>query len=267
MRIQKVSAGRGAAWVNESIGLLKSGGKEVWVPALLVGVLSSLPYLGTVLGLIMILFYAGLVLCFDKPDGGHTVFSGFSDGGFGRLLPLIALNIGLAALAMLVLWPSMQPVLEAAMNDQTPGKAETLVMVEALSKHLPWLIPVGIFVSWITQFAVPLASLKRFSGTEAIPLALRAIGANIPALIINFLCLMVIVIVVGIVLMIPITLVNTLFAGSPMLAGLLSLPLTAALSAVIIALMCGNMLYAYREVFDEPGTGADSGSVNSELLL
>ena len=134
MTIQKVSAGRGAAWVNESIGLLKSGGKAIWVPALLVGILSSLPYLGAVLGLVMIIFYAGLVLCFDKPNGGYTAFSGFSDGGFLRLLPLIALNIGLAILAILVLWPSMAPAIEAAMNGSTPSEDEVLMMLTSLVK-------------------------------------------------------------------------------------------------------------------------------------
>jgi len=266
MRIQKVSAGRGAAWVNESMGLLKSGGKAVWVPALLIGILSSLPYLGAVLGLVMILFYAGLVLCFDNPNGGYSVFSGFSDGGIGRLLPLIALNIGLAVIALLVLWPSMQPMVEAAMTGVTPGEDEALAMLSSLAKHMLWLIPLGIFLSWITQFAVPLASLKRVSGGEAITLALRAIGANIPALIINFLCLMAVVILTGIVLMIPITLVSAAFAGSPMLANVLVIPLTALLSAVIIALMCGNMLYAYREVFGEDAGHAEE-SKSSEVLL
>ena len=36
MDIQRVSAGRGAAWINQSIGLLKSGGKAIWLPALVV---------------------------------------------------------------------------------------------------------------------------------------------------------------------------------------------------------------------------------------
>ena len=263
MRIEKVSAGRGAAWVNESIGLLKSGGKNVWVPALLIGILSSLPYLGAVLGLVMIFFYAGLVLCFDKPNGGYTAFSGFSDGGIGRLLPLIVLNICLGIVAVLALWPSMQPMVEATMNGVTPDEAEMLAMLSSMAKHMLWLIPLGIFMSWITQFAVPLASLKRVSGGEAIRLALSAIGANIPALITNFLCLVVVMILTGIVLMIPITLISVVLASNPMLANVLIIPLTALLSAVIIALMCGNMLYAYREVFGEDQTT----TTDSEVLI
>lgn len=266
MRIQKVSAGRGAAWINESIGLLKSGGRAIWVPALLVGILSSIPYLGAVLGLVMIIFYGGLVLCFDKPNGGYTAFSGFTDGGFGRLFPLIALNIGLAILALLALWPSMQPVVEASMNGLTPTEDEALAMLSSLAKHLLWLIPVGIFLSWITQFAVPLASLKRLSGGEAIKLALSAISANLPALIVNFFCLMAIVVLTVIVLMIPIALISAAFSSNPMLSNLLIIPLTAVLTAIILALMCGNMLYAYRDVFGEDAEPV-AETKSSEVLL
>ena len=109
-------------------------------------------------------------------------------------------------------------------DDGTPGEDEALAMLSSLAKHMLWLIPLGIFLSWITQFAVPLASLKRVSGGEAIALALRAIGANIPALIINFLCLMAVVILTGIVLMIPITLVSAAFAGSSAVGSLDVIP-------------------------------------------
>lgn len=285
MRIQKVSAGRGAAWINESIELLKSGGKAIWVPALLVGILNYLPnfltsqigvqvYLGfpsdiwiqALFGVLMIIFYAGLVLCFDKPNGGYTVFSGFSDGGFARLLPVIALNIALAIIAIWAIWPSMKPVFDAAMSGMEPSTEDAMAMVTGLAKHLLWLIPIGIFLSWITQFAVPLASLRKISGGESIKLALSAISANIPALIVNFFCLMAIVILVCIVLMIPIVLVEAAFAGNQILSSLMVIPLTALLTAIVIALVSGNMLFAYRDVFkQEPEQ--DVAQNNSEVLL
>lgn len=266
MRIQKVSAGRGAAWLNESIGLLKTGGKSVWLPALLIGILNSLPWVGAALSLLMIFFYAGLVLCFDKPNGGYTVFSGFSDGGFIRLLPLIALNIILAVVAVIALFPSMKPAFDATMNGVQPTNDEAMKMVVGLAKHLIWLIPVGIFLSWITQFAVPLASLKKISGGESIKLALRATSTNISALIVNFFCLIAIVFLVLIIFMIPITLVGTAFADNLMLKSLMEIPLIALLSAILIALMCGNMLYAYRDVFEhEPELETETKS--SEALF
>ena len=265
MEIKKVSAGRGAAWVNESIGLLKSGGKSIWLPALLVGILSALPYLGAVLGLVMIAFYAGLVLCFDKPDAGHTAFSGFKDGRFMRLLPVIALNIGLAIIALMALWPIMQPLVEAAMAGTEPDQAEVLAMLTGLAKHMLWLVPVGIIVSWITQFAVPLVSLGERAGGDAVSTALSAVVANLPALLVNLICLVLVVIVACIVLVIPLALVGALFASSPMLTTLLSIPLTALLTAVMLVLMCGNMLYAYRDVFGQDATAVESA--NGEVLL
>lgn len=266
MRIQKVSAGRGAAWINESIGLLKTGGKAIWVPALLVGILSSLPIVGAALGLLMIFFYAGLVLCFDKPNAGFTVFSGFSDGGFARLLPVIGLNIALAIIAIWAIWPSMKPVFDAAMSGVEPSTEDALAMLTGLARHLLWLIPIGIFISWITQFAVPLASLRKIPGGESIKLALSAVSANIPALIVNFFCLMAIVFLVSCVLMIPIALVGAAFSGNQMLSSLMVIPLTALLTAIVIALMSGNMLFAYRDIFEQEPQQAETPN-NSEVLL
>ena len=266
MEIKKVSAGRGAAWVNDSIGLLKSGGKDIWVPSILVGILSSLPFLGAVLGLVMIVFYAGLVLCFDKPGAGHSAFSGFKDGRFARLLPLIALNIGLAILALVAMWPSLKILFDAALSGVTPSEAEALAMLSGLAKHLLWLLPLGLLLSWITQFAVPLVSLGNRSGGEAIGTALSAIGSNLPALLVNLICLVLVVLVAGVVLMIPLMLVGALFSGSETLSTLFSIPLTALLTAVMLVLMCGNMLFAYRDVFGQDAeTAPETG--NSEVLL
>jgi uncharacterized membrane protein len=160
----------------------------------------------------------------------------------------------------------MKPVLDAAMSGAEPSTEDAMAMVTGLAKHLLWLIPIGIFLSWITQFAVPLASLRKISGGESIKLALSAISANIPALIVNFFCLMAIVFLVCIVLMIPIALVGAAFAGNPMLKGLFEIPLMALLTAIIIALMSGNMLFAYRDVFEQEPEQAETPN-NSEVLL
>mgnify|MGYP006155627201 CR=1 FL=1 len=100
MDIQRVSAGRGAAWINQSIGLLKSGGKAIWLPALVVGVLASMPLIGAAFGILIVFFYGGLVLCFDRPNAGFDAFSGFRDGGFGRLAPVLLMNLALGIVAI-----------------------------------------------------------------------------------------------------------------------------------------------------------------------
>lgn len=262
MKVQRVAASRGAAWINDSIGLLKSGGRSVWLPAFLVGLLSALPYLGALLGLVMTAFYAGLVLCFDKPNAGHTIFSGFREGRFKRLLPLIALNIALGIVALLAMWHSISPLLATILSGYSPSEAEINALLWLLGKHMLWLVPLGIFLSWITQFAIPLISLGNRGGGEALSTALSAVIANLPALLINFILLLLVVIVACIVLVIPLTLISALLISKPMLSTLLAIPLTALLTAVILALMCGNMLFAYRDVFGQDGTNP-----GSELLF
>ncbi len=189
MDIQRVSAGRGAAWINQSFGLLKNGGKAVWLPALVVGVLASMPLVGAAFGILIVFFYGGLVLCFDRPNAGFDAFSGFRDGGFGRLAPVLLLNLALAALALAALWPVLQPILQAAGEGREATPEEALAFLSGLAGPLLWLIPLSILVHWISQFAVPLATLKRLSGGEALSQALKAVFANLPALLVNLLCL------------------------------------------------------------------------------
>ncbi len=265
MDIQRVSAGRGAAWINQSFGLLKNGGKAVWLPALVVGVLASMPLVGAAFGILIVFFYGGLVLCFDRPNAGFDAFSGFRDGGFGRLAPVLLLNLALAALALAALWPVLQPILQAAGEGREATPEEALAFLSGLAGPLLWLIPLSILVHWISQFAVPLASLKRLPGGQALALALKAVFANLPALLVNLLCLAIAAGVISMIAFIPMMILGVLFAGNQILANLAVLPVAAVLSTVLMVLMGGNMLFAYRDVF---GADAPAGDAPvSELML
>jgi hypothetical protein len=77
---------------------------------------------------------------------------------------------------------------------------------------------------------------------------------------------MAIVFLVSCVLMIPIALVGAAFAGNQILSSLMVIPLTALLTAIVIALMSGNMLFAYRDVFEQEPE-KDVAPKNSEVLL
>lgn len=266
MAIQRVSAGRGAAWINQGFGLLKNGGKAVWLPALLVGVLASLPVLGAAFGILIVFFYGGLVLCFNRPGGGFDAFSGFRDGGFARLLPVMLMNVALAIIAVLALWPVLQPILQAASEGREATPDEALAFLGGLAGPLLWLIPLSILVHWISQFAVPLATLKRLPGGEALALALKAVFANLPALLVNLLCLVIACVVIAVIAFIPMAILGVLFAGSPTLANLAVLPVAALLTTVLMVLMGGNMLFAYRDVFGDPADAA-ADATPGELLL
>lgn len=264
MLINKVSAGRGAAWINESIGLLKTGGKGIWVPALIVGILGSLPYLGALLGVLIIFFYASLVLCFSQSDGRYNAFSGFKDGRLARLMPILLLNIALAALAIAAMWPSLQLIIDAGMQGTKLSEEQAIEFMMNFGKQLLWLIPVSIFINWITQFAVPLAVFNDISGSKAMTQSLGAIKTNWPALIVNFVCFFIVVIVCSIAIMLPMMLISTMLASNPLLMNIAIMPFTTLLTAVMVALMSGNMLFSYRDVFG----GAESKPTdNSELLI
>ena len=60
-------------------------------------------------------------------------------------------------------------------------------------------------------------------------------------------------------------LLGVLFAGNQVLANLVVLPVAALLTTVLMVLMGGNMLFAYRDVF---GADAPAGDAPvSELML
>ncbi len=252
MLINKVSAGRGAAWINESISLLQTGGKAIWLPALLVGFLGALPYLGGLLGVLIIFFYGGLVLTFNQPNGQHNALSGFTEGRFARLSPLLALNIVFGVIALIAFWPMLQPIYEAGMQGTKLSEQQALGLMLSFAKQLLWLIPVSIFISWITQFAVPLVSIAGLTGGEAIRQALVAIKNNWSALLVNIICLLLVVFIISIIIMLPMMLISAALASSPLLMNIAIMPFTTVLTAAMVALMSGNMLFAYRDVFGEP---------------
>jgi hypothetical protein len=252
MLIKKVPASRGAAWINASIGFLKTGGTSVWTPVLVVGLLGALPILGALLGLLIIFFYAGLILAFNQPGGSYHVFSGFKNGTFTRLLPILLLNVALGILAIIAMWPTLAPIIEAGMHGAKLSEEQAIEAMKNFGKQLFWLIPVSIVISWITQFAVPLVSLSKLSGAAAIAHAVRAIKINLSALLVNFLCLFIVVVLVSIAVMLPMMLLSALLASKPLLLNLAIIPFTALLTAAMVALISGNMLFSYRDVFDAP---------------
>lgn len=251
MLINKVSAGRGAAWINESIELLKTGGMAIWLPALLVGFLGALPYIGGLLGVLIIFFYGSLVLIFNQPNGHHNALSGFTEGRFARLFPLLALNILFGVIALIALWPMLQPIYEAGMQGTKLSEQQALGLMLNFAKQLLWLIPTSIFISWIAQFAVPLVSLAGLTGGDAMLQALSAIKRNWSALLVNFICIVVVVIIISIIIMLPMMLISAALASSPLIMNIAIMPFTTVLTAVMVALMSGNMLFAYRDVFGE----------------
>jgi hypothetical protein len=263
MAINKVSAGRGAAWINESITSLRTGGKTIWVPALLIGLLGSIPMLNVLQGILIIFFYASLVICISQTDPRSSVLSGFQNGNLNRLLPIMLLNIAFAILVVAILWPTLKVAVEAAMQGAELPEEQAIALVKSMLEHFIWLVPAGIIMHWLTQLAVPLASLGGLSGTAAIQQALMAIISNLPAMLVNLICLFIVMCLVVIIFIIPIALVGAATAGNTLLSNIFLIPITTVMTAIMLALLSGNMLYAYRDVFGQ----AEPVTKDSEVLI
>jgi membrane-anchored glycerophosphoryl diester phosphodiesterase (GDPDase) len=126
------------------------------------------------------------------------------------------------------------------------------------------ILPLGILVHWVTLLAVPLASVAEQSGGNAIKQALQATFSNLPALIVNLICLIIVSVIVIFICIIPILIVSLVFSSSPTLMNIASIPFTALMTALIIALMSANMLEAYRDIFTD---GEIARAKDSEFLM
>ena len=264
MLINKVSAGRGAAWVNESIIALKMGGKAIWIPALIIGLLGSIPFISAIQGVLMLFFYGSLVLCLNNPSQHNNLFAGFQNGNFNRILPILILNIAFAGLIIIALLPEIKALINLSMQGQSLNEVQALEFIKGVLKHMAWILPLGILLHWITLFAIPLASVAEQSGTNAIMLALQATFRNLPAMIVNLLCLIMLSILIIFMCIIPIGIFSLVFASTPQLLNVVSIPFTAVMTAIIIALMSANMLHAYRDIF---GAVEVATTKDSEFLM
>ena len=266
MTIQKVSAGRGAAWVNESIGLLKSGGKAIWIPALLIGILSALPKVGVLIFVFTVIFYGSMVLSINDSSREPSILKGFQNGNFVRILPIFAVWALFFGLVIIAFWPLIYAIYLMELAGQTtmdPVLAEKLM--ESVSIHFLWVIPTAIFLSWLNQFAIPLATISKLNGFQAMQLAFKAMLTNLSALFINLLCMTLVALIFGLVGMILLIIISTIFATNQTMLELALIPVFGLLTAVNMAFLSANMFYAYRDVFDEDATAPVAA--NSEILL
>lgn len=251
MTMRKVTAGRGAAWINESIATLKHGGSTFWIPALIIGLLGAIPYLGAVQGLFILFFYASLILCINNPQQNNNAFSGFQNGNFNRILPILLLNIAFACIVILATLPQLKVVAEVTISGQELSEEQALQFLKDVFKHMTWMLPLGILLHWVSLLALPLASIGQQPGGNAIKQALQATFSNLPALIVNFICLVIVSICIIFICMIPFGIISIIFNSSPMLTNIASIPFATIMTTLIIGLMSANMFHAYRDIFGD----------------
>lgn len=259
-----VAATRGAAWIADGVaGLRRQPGAYVGA-CLLVGFASTLPLLGMLAGLLMPVFYAGLLsLLRTRAEGGSgragQVFDGFTvPGALARLLPIVSFNVLFALLALAVIsiaaGPTLVAVAESAQGGGQPSPALVMELLGKLALPLLALAPVGIFVGWMQMLAIPRAMLDGVPGGRALREAAAAAWANLGAFAVNLACLFAVLVALVLVLAVPMIIVGVVQRAAPGLGMLLQVPLMAALTAVVQGLYGTMMFQAARDVF--PGTEA-----------
>lgn len=264
MTMRKVTASRGAAWINESISSLKNIGMPFWSQALIIGFLGSVPYLSMLQGVLVLFFYGSLVLCLNNSNGKNNAFSGFKNGNFIRLLPILILNMVAAVIVIAALWSELKLAVEVSMQGQQLSNDQAVAMVLAILKHILWMIPMLILLSWVSQLAVPLATIGEQPGVASLKIATQAVFSNLPAMIVNLICLFLALVVISIICIIPIALISATLASNQMLMQIIIIPFTTVMTAILIALLSANMLFAYRDIFGETEAGITK---DSEFLM
>jgi hypothetical protein len=240
---------------------------------LLVGLLSSLPFLSLFAGLFGVVFYAGVIGALHLRAQGGTprlsqAFDGFSrPGALARLIPIVLLNIAMAVVAIIAIVIALGPALLEVIRQggQTaPDPAMLLALMPRFALAFLVLLPLGVMVGWITLLAVPRAMLDDVPGGRAIREAIEVIAANFGALLVNLLCLLALMLVLVVLLMIPMSLIGALSANRPFLGQLVQIPLMTAFTASVYAIYSSIMYQAWRDIHGGVAeTAAAAGSIEA----
>jgi hypothetical protein len=259
MTFRTVAATRGAAWIADGVAGLRRQPGAYLGACLFVGVASVLPLLGMFVGLLMPVFYGGLLSVLrTRAEGGSgragQAFDGFTvPGAFGRLLPIVSFNVLFALLAVTVIsiaaGPSLVAVAESTRGGGQPSPAQVAELLGKLAMPLLAIAPVGIFVGWMQMLAIPRAMLDGVPGGKALREAAAAVWANFGAFLVNLLCLFAVMLGLVLVLAVPMIVVGVVQRAAPGLGMLLMSALMAALTAVVQGLYGAMMFQAARDLF------------------
>jgi hypothetical protein len=254
-----VAAARGLAWITEGLGALRRDPAPYAGACVLVGLLTSMPLVGSVLGLLMPVFYAGLLaLLRTRSEGGRgqvaQAFDGFKQpGAMARLMPIVAFNLAFALAAVAVLavaaGPDLVAIAQEAEAGGKPDPQRVLALVGRLVLPALALMPVAAYVGWMQMLAIPRAMLDGIAGVAALREAAGAVWVNLGAFVLNLLGMMGLMFALVMVLMVPLALVGAMQPVAPALAFALQVPLLAVFTGAIVGIYSVLMFQASREIF------------------
>jgi len=272
MNIRKVAAGRGAGWITDGIAVFWHHPGAYIQACLLIGLLSSLPIFGILVGLATPIFYGGLLSLLHRQAGGGVAtasqaFDGFQrPGAFARLLPIALFNIAVAIVVVIVLaivlGTAIYPLFQSDQSLETHPEL-LLPLLPKLLGLFAVILPLGIIFGWLMLLAIPHAMLDEVPGMTALADAWKALRMNWLPLLVNLLCLLLVMCVLIVLMFLPLALVGLLQQHAKTLGFLLQTLAMTVLSAGVLMLYCAIMYQAWADIF-----GADSApSADDRIML
>jgi hypothetical protein len=264
MTPRKVSFDRGAGWIVDGVTQAGPVLPLVGAMALLIAVLAapvgSMLVLAFVVSLLSFVLQAGAVWAIEHRRRGGTVgleglFAAFSQpGALARVGVVVGLYAGLvlvlavAFVAVMLAFAGadgMQAIAAEVAKAETGGQPNPAVMMPVAIPMLLLMVvafPLLIVAQWVLYLALPRAMLDGRGGLEAIGDGLRALGANLPAVLVNAVSW----VVIALVMAIPLLILGALFSALPW--PLVLLP-SILVSTVFGALAMLSMHRAWLEIW------------------
>jgi uncharacterized membrane protein len=209
MSFQKVPAGNGLQWITDSVNLIFKNPVPFLLMGLVIGVISMIPILGGLALLVLApALYGGIMYAAREEQSGRKadfqqLFQAFKEEGklpkmLMLCLPSVAAGIVLGVLGVVLLGGALLGAGAAASANSSSAFGAALG--GGFLIFLLLALAVGLVVYALTFFATPRVMLEGAEPIEAMKDSARAVLANIGAVLVYCVVLLVAFCLAGIVL-------------------------------------------------------------------
>ena len=288
-QVRKVSASAGAEWLMGGFGLLRRSPLGLGLLGAIFGLVAALlnfaglasPALVLVQQLAMMLLgpllIAGLVWAAREVDQGRAampahLLRGVRDGKAGRLwatlLPQFAAGLAAVVLLFVIVGPSsLQALVAAAEQAQANPDTDPSALIAALpvGRMFLWLLlvlVVGVLAGFFTFTAIPDLVFSDTGAIAAMKRSFRACMANLPALILFFVLLVIAAVFLSIAVQV-VGLVVRLVAGDHVMLFVVQV----LLMAVLMPVVTGALYLAWKQLLSNDAAGAAPAPPGGEGMV
>lgn len=280
MEHRKVSAGRGPAWLNESIGLIGRQPAGLLGAAAIFSLLSAVPQLLGPLGLPLLLLWlilwpalmGGIVLGMREADASRpvtpsVVFAALRSSRLTGFLPLClpligALLLGIGVMLGQLDLGKLQQVAALMEGGRQPDPSELAGLIDAGAIFRVVLAGLALMlVSFaLTFLAIPLVTLRGVGGFAALGAGLRGLLANLGAFLLYLLVAFVALVIVGVAMMVTVLVLSLLLSvfgeAGATFAGLL---IGVIVNVLVTAVIAASQYLAWKDIFGgEPAISGET---------